>query len=330
MAKQRQVTPKNIDMVVQHIEYVPFGEVFLEERNNTWNTPYLFNGKELDEETGLYYYGARYYNSKTSQFISTDRFTEKYPYASPYQYCLNNPINAIDVNGDSLDVSNGVNYDIANGTNYMGEIKSDLMEQTGLTLSINNGMLEYEKDNDGNAVVSKDSNGNAVGSFAARETLKKSIDDISTATFSLVTSSGSEGQGLNFRLDINEVHQFINGASPMLNNKTMGFGMIFLHEILHTDVGIGVLHGSEVNIFGQTGTVVDYMNNIRSQLGSDYGIRTSYLGWSENARTYIPFDVRSGNILSNRIQYLIRMKNSYLPRVGFITPSPHTEKFICY
>ena len=33
--------------VVQHIEYVPFGEVFIEERNNIWNTPYLFNAKEL-------------------------------------------------------------------------------------------------------------------------------------------------------------------------------------------------------------------------------------------------------------------------------------------
>ncbi|MBK5720185.1 hypothetical protein JGH11_04800 [Dysgonomonas sp. Marseille-P4677] len=35
------------------IEYVPFGEVFIEERNNKWNTPYLFNAKELDDETGL-------------------------------------------------------------------------------------------------------------------------------------------------------------------------------------------------------------------------------------------------------------------------------------
>ena len=46
------------------MEYVPFGEVFIEERNNTWNTPYLFNAKEFDEETGLYYYGARYYDPK--------------------------------------------------------------------------------------------------------------------------------------------------------------------------------------------------------------------------------------------------------------------------
>nr|WP_245872043.1 hypothetical protein [Dysgonomonas massiliensis] len=44
------------DETVQHIEYVPFGEMFIEEGNNRWNTPYLFNAKELDEETGLYYY----------------------------------------------------------------------------------------------------------------------------------------------------------------------------------------------------------------------------------------------------------------------------------
>ena len=58
--------------VVQHIEYVPFGEVFIEERNSIWNTPYLFNAKEFDEETGLYYYGARYYDPRLSVWMSTD------------------------------------------------------------------------------------------------------------------------------------------------------------------------------------------------------------------------------------------------------------------
>ncbi len=62
---------------VQHIEYVPFGEVFIEERNNTWNTLYLFNAKELDEETGLYYYGARYYNPRISLWYGVDPLAEK-------------------------------------------------------------------------------------------------------------------------------------------------------------------------------------------------------------------------------------------------------------
>ncbi|MFV0507419.1 MAG: RHS repeat-associated core domain-containing protein, partial [Bacteroidales bacterium] len=85
--------------VVQHIEYVPFGEVFLEERNNTWNTPYLFNGKEYDSETELYYYGARYYNPRVSVWYGVDPLAEERTGLSPYQYCQNNPIMLTDPTG---------------------------------------------------------------------------------------------------------------------------------------------------------------------------------------------------------------------------------------
>ena len=47
-----------------------------EERNNIWNTPYIFNAKEFDEETGLYYYGARYYDPRLSLWISVDPLQE--------------------------------------------------------------------------------------------------------------------------------------------------------------------------------------------------------------------------------------------------------------
>ena len=85
--------------VVQHIEYVPFGEVFIEERNSIWNTPYLFNAKEFDEETGLYYYGARYYDPRLSLWISTDPLQEKYPYTNSYCFTSNNPIRFVDPDG---------------------------------------------------------------------------------------------------------------------------------------------------------------------------------------------------------------------------------------
>ena len=85
--------------VAQHIEYVPFGEVFIEERNNTWNTPYLFNAKEFDEETGMYYYGARYYEPRLSLWMSTDPMQEKYSNISTYCYVSNNPIKYIDIVG---------------------------------------------------------------------------------------------------------------------------------------------------------------------------------------------------------------------------------------
>ena len=93
--------------VVQHIEYVPFGEVFIEERNNIWNTPYLFNAKEFDEETGLYYYGARYYDSRLSLWISTDLLEEDNYNVSTYCYVFNNPLRFIDPTGLAGDEPDG-------------------------------------------------------------------------------------------------------------------------------------------------------------------------------------------------------------------------------
>ena len=111
--------------VSQHIEYVPFGEVFIEERNNTWNTPYLFNAKEFDEETGMYYYGARYYEPRLSLWMSVDRFAEKYPATSGYNYAINNPVQYIDINGDSIRVSSE-NRELFNKTlkDVFGEFSS--------------------------------------------------------------------------------------------------------------------------------------------------------------------------------------------------------------
>lgn len=88
--------------VVQHIEYVPFGEVFLEEKNAKWNTPYLFTSKELDKETGLYYFGARYQDPKLSIFISVDPLAEKFAGWSSYAYAINNPVIYVDPDGKDI------------------------------------------------------------------------------------------------------------------------------------------------------------------------------------------------------------------------------------
>ncbi|GHT17512.1 hypothetical protein FACS189429_1760 [Bacteroidia bacterium] len=105
--------------VVQHIEYIPFGEVFIEERNNKWNTPYLFNAKELDEETGLYYYGARYYDPRTSVWLSADPMQEKYPFQTTYVYCANNPIIYIDPDGNfAIDVHKRIARNAFKLSNY--------------------------------------------------------------------------------------------------------------------------------------------------------------------------------------------------------------------
>ena len=65
---------------------------------------YKYNGKELDRMNGLdwYDYGARYYDAM--RFTTMDPMTEKYYSVSPYAYCANNPINAIDPDGTHIDV----------------------------------------------------------------------------------------------------------------------------------------------------------------------------------------------------------------------------------
>jgi RHS repeat-associated protein len=92
--------------------------VFIEERNNVWNTPYLFNAKELDEETGLYYYGARYYDARISVWLSVDAPLINGYYLdgnhrggvynafnlNPYLYCRANPVIFVDPDGNQVKV----------------------------------------------------------------------------------------------------------------------------------------------------------------------------------------------------------------------------------
>ncbi len=83
--------------IAQHIEYIPYGEVFVEERNSQFSTNYLFNAKELDNETGLYYYGARYLDPTGAMWLSVDPVF--HAGISPYAYCLGNPVKMVDPDG---------------------------------------------------------------------------------------------------------------------------------------------------------------------------------------------------------------------------------------
>lgn len=94
--------------LTQSIDYYPFGLAFDNQCISGTDNKYLYNGKELQDELNLdwYDYGARFYDAQIGRFHTQDRFAEKYFNFSPYQYGANNPILFIDVNGDSVDVSN--------------------------------------------------------------------------------------------------------------------------------------------------------------------------------------------------------------------------------
>jgi RHS repeat-associated protein len=83
----------------QFVQYLPFGELFTEQRAAEWSTPYLFNAKELDTETGLYYYGARYYDPRVSMWWGVDPLAGEMPAWSSYAYTFQNPVRYIDPTG---------------------------------------------------------------------------------------------------------------------------------------------------------------------------------------------------------------------------------------
>jgi RHS repeat-associated protein len=64
-----------------------------------FDTRFKFTGKEKDEETGYSYFGARYYDSDLSVWLSVDPMSDKRLSTSPFAYCQNNPIVLVDPTG---------------------------------------------------------------------------------------------------------------------------------------------------------------------------------------------------------------------------------------
>jgi RHS repeat-associated protein len=60
---------------------------------------YLFNGKEKQDQTGMYDYGFRQYDAVTGRWVCADKMAEMYVSSSPYAYVRNNPVNRVDVMG---------------------------------------------------------------------------------------------------------------------------------------------------------------------------------------------------------------------------------------
>ena len=88
--------------ITQYDAYLPYGELLVDEHSNSEDMPYKFNGKEMDAETGLYYYGARYLNPVTCLWYGVDPLAEKYKEIGSYVYCADNPINLFDPDGQKF------------------------------------------------------------------------------------------------------------------------------------------------------------------------------------------------------------------------------------
>ena len=280
--------------VAQHVQYTPWGEVFIEERNNQWNTPFLFNAKELDEETGLYYFGMRYYNPRESIWLSVDPLAEKKPHVSSYAYCLNNPVRFIDPDGmDEWEINN-------------------------------KGEVNWIKESEKHTLFALDKDGNRTGKSLTLKD-RKTFDDLATtgkasnyeksfahgnpsdlASVFLFAADNSDAEWRFSRYDtgngdqyaIGTVHQNDLAISP----DKMGFSRESEIAFIHSHPS---KYTTTIQEYGSMGwekipdAVADFSRIERgsvSLLGDSRNVHTNpngYYSWANNYLTYFP---NTGNI----------------------------------
>ena len=239
--------------------YYPFGGVFASTSNTQ---PYKYNGKEYDSKKGLnwYDYGARHYDAALGRCHANDRFVEKYYSMSPYQYGANNPVNNIDVNGDTIVVNPNPNGLIDNvkmffgfDTKYQKDVKADLQQLKKDDKEIGEMIIELEKSKNVHSIT-RTKRGESNSSGFDREKAKKDTP---------------QGSIINYDPD---VKTDING-----NHRTPRIGLI--HELQHSsDVDKGIMSYENIGngIPMREIRAINTENKIRKRTGD--AKRTEYRG----------------------------------------------------
>jgi RHS repeat-associated protein len=84
--------------VVNHLVYDSFGNIE-SESNGAVDFRFGYTGREFDEESGQYYYRARYYDAGVGRFLSEDPISFSGGDANLYRYALNRPTTILDPSG---------------------------------------------------------------------------------------------------------------------------------------------------------------------------------------------------------------------------------------
>ncbi|MGF7110447.1 RHS repeat-associated protein [Treponema pedis] len=163
----------------EHIEYTPYGELWIEETApGIDKLPFRFTGKELDEETGLYYYGARYLDPKYSRWLSRDPALNDYIPKAPvddeakkhnenlpgmggvfntvnlhvYHYAGNNPVKYIDPDGRTTKVTvtnikvSELSKEFRNAHGLLGKGEIRIVGSNGLRMVVDTYLMTVTDD----------------------------------------------------------------------------------------------------------------------------------------------------------------------------------------
>lgn len=103
-----QAITSNNGSCVEWYTYTDFGETTVHEEQNGFDTVICYTGGVYDENTGLYYLNARYYDPETGRFLSRDTYrgeADKPDTLHLYLYCANDPVNYVDPSGHAAKIA---------------------------------------------------------------------------------------------------------------------------------------------------------------------------------------------------------------------------------
>ena len=257
--------------ITQYDAYLPYGELLVDEHSSTEELPYKFNGKQFDEETGLYYYGARYMNPITSLWYGVDPLAEKYVNIGSYIYCHSSPIMLIDPTGEG-------DYYAKNGS-YLG---TDKKKDNFIYIQYSSGKTKFEINGKYQNFQKLDVTRNTFLAFAS------AINN---------ESSGNKQESMALA---NVVMNFINdGGSKTL--KTLDDVVLYRNSFMRgsNQKAVNEFQGLPVNSKNRTLAIAAVINALGYNQGltgfSDYsggantwdGKDLMYTNWPNSHRNYI-------------------------------------------
>jgi RHS repeat-associated protein len=248
--------------VQQVTNYYPFGTPYFDASStkNADMQPYKYNGKELDRMHGLdtYDYGARQYDPILARWDRIDPLCEKYYDVSPYAYCANNPVNAIDPDGREIFIPKQFQSQILSMINSFSETQYKVNEK---------GYMCVDKDAKINEKGSNHYSERIDATIAAKGKLTLMVSDKYTLPNGKTCDVEKDyGGGLTIteKTKKSDVKTVVTGKDHLVhdtngNETKKPAGEVLIHEI--------VGHAAPAIVGTETGNAVKNENIVRKELG---------------------------------------------------------------
>ncbi len=297
--------------------YYPFGGLMTQDCMGERVSADKYTGKRLDRMHGLdwYDFGARQYDPVYGRFAGIDPLCEKYPHLSPYAYCGNDPVNAIDVDGDSI-IYRIPNWQSRTFDNYYWDVSSScFLDSNGNPFSGSDDMLSSIQD--------------ALIKLQKEEHGMKLVKSLSLSNEKVLIEKSARD---NHEVEGDEIYASVVRWNPYKDSAFGGGSFISLaHELAHSlDRILGTINlkrwysvyndeGIKTNILKAEIYVTHYENLIRAEQG--LSLRTHY-SQDENGTPAGGAIFKNGNqsiyfdMLGNHKQKFGRItKNNYIYKI---------------